>query len=285
MFYVVKVIIIMHIMRNKYILKQISNSSMISVTQTYLRQSVMWLCIFFITLFLDIECIYSWSYSNKWNFCRLNRIINMAVNDDDKVPLNYRVMEDDLKPKFNIRSLDDLEEEKRQARSGYTKEQETERTERKAATAALKSKQYNSKVFGAVDFEELYYRSGGSSRRFKTGNIKKEDLNGVEPSIPFIFATVPIAMCAMGYQISVFLAQHFAIQYVDSEVYPVQRLAIVGRNFVVGIVTLATGFSGVIALGLIIMGIAVTIGVAKGELDPKKKEESGEAANKNSIPL
>lgn len=234
----------------------------------------MWLAFIFIILTISLECVYLWRLGYQRNYWRMNRVINMGMDDDDKVPLNARPMDDDLKPKFNIRSLEDLEEEKRQARTGYTKEQQAERNERKAETAALKKKQYSSKVFGAVDFEELYSRSGGSSRRFKTGNINKEDLNGIEPSTPFIFATVPIAMCAVGYQISVFLAQHFAIQYVDSEVYPVQRLAIVGRNFVVGIVTLATGFSGVIALGLIIMGIAVTIGVAKGELDPKKKEST-----------
>ena len=35
-----------------------------------------------------------------------------------------------------------------------------------------------------------------------------------------------------------------------------------------GMSTLATGFCGVISLGLVLLGIAVTVGVAKGELDP-----------------
>jgi hypothetical protein len=40
---------------------------------------------------------------------------------------------------------------------------------------------------------------------------------------------------------------------------------------VLGMSTLATGFCGVISLGgLVLLGIAVTVGVAKGELDPNK---------------
>jgi hypothetical protein len=48
----------------------------------------------------------------------------------------------------------------------------------------------------------------------------------------------------------------------------------------VGITTLASGFTGVISIGLFLLGITVAIGVAKGELDPNnekipdKKEET-----------
>ena len=57
--------------------------------------------------------------------------------------------------------------------------------------------------------------------------------------------------------------------------YPIQRGAVVARNLVVGISSLATGFTGVVGLGLLAMGIAVAIGVAKGELDPSADNLSG----------
>ena len=49
----------------------------------------------------------------------------------------------------------------------------------------------------------------------------------------------------------------------------------VARNLVVGISSLATGFTGVIGVGLLAMGIAVAIGVAKGELDPSAENVTG----------
>jgi hypothetical protein len=72
------------------------------------------------------------------------------------------------------------------------------------------------------------------------------------------------------WQLSVYFTAHFAITFVDSPIYPVQRLAVIGRNLVVGITTLAAGFSGVVSLGLFLMGCAVAVGVLKGELDPSK---------------
>lgn len=80
-------------------------------------------------------------------------------------------------------------------------------------------------------------------------------------------------MCAVGWKLSNYLSAHFAINFVTSEFYPVQRLAIVARNVIVGITTLGTGFSGLIAMGLLALGVAVSIGVAKGELDPNKIRE------------
>lgn len=79
-------------------------------------------------------------------------------------------------------------------------------------------------------------------------------------------------MAYLGYLFSTYLIKHLAIDFVDSEIYPIQRAAIVIRNLVIGISTLATGFSAVVCIGLIGLGIAVTIGVLKGELDPKKDD-------------
>jgi len=40
--------------------------------------------------------------------------------------------------------------------------------------------------------------------------------------------------------------------------------------FISGTTTLATGFCAVVSLGLMLLGITVTVGVASGKLDPNK---------------
>lgn len=57
-------------------------------------------------------------------------------------------------------------------------------------------------------------------------------------------------MAFLGWQATAWLIANFAVDFIDSDIYTVQRLAIVSRNIVVGIFTLATGFSGVISLGI-----------------------------------
>lgn len=70
------------------------------------------------------------------------------------------------------------------------------------------------------------------------------------------------------------MTETFAVQFIDeSNPYPVQRAAIVARNLVVGLSALASGFTGVVAVGLFAMGCVVGVGVLKGELDPNKADE------------
>lgn len=73
---------------------------------------------------------------------------------------------------------------------------------------------------------------------------KLEDLNGIEPLRPLQFSVVALLMAAIGWQLTSFLSENFAIGFVDSNVYPMQRLAIVARNIVVGIMTLGIILKG-----------------------------------------
>jgi hypothetical protein len=100
---------------------------------------------------------------------------------------------------------------------------------------------------------------------------KLEDLNGINPLIPLLGSAVPFAMAYAGYQLSVYLTANFAVGFLSSDIYPVQRAAIVARNIMVGFSTLATAFSGVIGVGLLALGVVVAAGVMRGELDPNKK--------------
>ena len=74
-----------------------------------------------------------------------------------------------------------------------------------------------------------------------------------------------------------FLAQLFATHPLDTDIYFVQRLAQVFRNAVLGLSSLASGFFGVIGVGIFLLGLRVAYGVARGELDPTPiKKKAGE---------
>ncbi len=135
-----------------------------------------------------------------------------------------------------------------------------------------------SATFGGMSVEDLQSRMQESPYRAQSWDDlpdQKEDLNGINPVSTITFSVVPMAMCFALIQLTSWLSAHFAIDQVDSDVYPIQRGAVVARNLVVGISSLATGFTGVIGVGLLAMGIAVAIGVAKGELDPSAENVTG----------
>lgn len=181
------------------------------------------------------------------------------LDDDDKPKLQFI---DTDKPMVNVKSLDELSAPKPKVKpiepSPYFKKKEE---------LVDMDTPFKSKTFGSLKLEELQ-----STRTFTDRKIlrQKQDLNGIQPLTPFTFATVPALMSAAAWQVSLYMAGHFAVEYLDADFYPVQRLAVVGRNVFVGVFTLAAGFCGVISVGLVLLGIAVTIGVAKGELDPHK---------------
>ena len=97
---------------------------------------------------------------------------------------------------------------------------------------------------------------------------KEEDLNGIEPYKPFQFSLVAGAMAVLGWKLTIFMTDNFGVSLLDSEYYPIQRFTIVARNIIIGLSTIFSSFSACIAVGLVGLGIAVSIGVAKGELDP-----------------
>jgi hypothetical protein len=95
-------------------------------------------------------------------------------------------------------------------------------------------------------------------------------LNGINPLTPILFSLVPFSMMVLGYQLSNYLTLNFAVSFLYSDLYTIQRLAVVARNVIVGLTILATAFCGVIGLGLFLLGMTVLIGILKGELNPNK---------------
>jgi hypothetical protein len=135
-----------------------------------------------------------------------------------------------------------------------------------------------SATFGGMTIDSLQARMQDSPYRAQSWDElpdQKEDLNGINPVTTIAFSVLPMGMSYGLIQLTTWLSEHFAIDQIDSPIYPIQRGAVVARNLVVGITSLATGFTGVVGLGLLAMGIAVAVGVAKGELDPNADNATG----------
>ena len=141
----------------------------------------------------------------------------------------------------------------------------------KSTTRSISSK--TSATFGSMTIDDLKKRMIPLENNLGKPLPKRtEDLNGINPVVPILFSSFPFLMAFGGYKLSSYLSAHFAVQFLASDIYTLQRIAIVARNILVGLTTLGTTFCGVIGLGLFALGITVGFGVLKGELDPNKKD-------------
>lgn len=202
---------------------------------------------------------------------KLNAAAIRGDDDDERQPLV--MLEENDAPRISIK--DDEPVQKKNIPSSSSSSTSSPYL---SSSSRSNDKPKVSATFGSMSIEDLKSRMKTREVIAEPGKWdlpqKKEDLNGINPITPLVFSAVPAAMAYVGWQVSHYLTATFAIQYVNSEIYPVQRIAIVARNVVVGITTLATGFSGVVSLGLFLLGITVAIRVIKGELDPKAELES-----------
>lgn len=153
-------------------------------------------------------------------------------------------------------------------------------------TPASKTYVSDPPIFGDMSLKDFSARqrtsafSTSPAKPLKLKQTQPVDLNGIPPLKPFLFSAVALCMCLLSWQAAVFLAQHFAVQLLNSDIYPLQRASVVSRNLLVGITTLAAGFSGVVGVGLLGLGAQVAWGVSRGELDPNRTSETTESLNK-----
>jgi len=184
-----------------------------------------------------------------------------GANDDERMPLV--MAEENDGPRISIKDEEPTNRKPASVLSSLSSP---------SSSSSSTKKEKPSATFGSMSIEDLKSRMKERESLAEPGKWdlpqRKEDLNGINPITPLFFSALPAGMAFVGWQVSRYLTANFAIQFVESEIYPVQRLAIVSRNVVVGITTLATGFSAVVSLGLFLLGIAVAIGVLKGELNP-----------------
>ena len=120
-----------------------------------------------------------------------------------------------------------------------------------------KTKEYF-KEFRSTKTEEERQRSLEEAR----------DLNGVNPLVCIGGAAFAWACAGALWVLTTYLGVFFASHPLDSDVYFVQRVAGVFRNVVVGLSSLASGFFGVVGVGIFLLGVRVGYGVIIGELDP-----------------
>lgn len=120
-----------------------------------------------------------------------------------------------------------------------------------------KTKEYF-KEFRSTKTEEERQRSLEEAR----------DLNGVNPLVCIGGAAFAWACAGALWVLTTYLGVFFASHPLDSDVYFVQRVAGVFRNVVVGLSSLASGFFGVVGVGIFLLGVRVGYGVIVGELDP-----------------
>lgn len=191
--------------------------------------------------------------------------------DDDDSKIGFKDASDS--PKFGIKTLDEMKSSKSASNSGSSSSSSSSSS---TSSKAVK----RSATFGSLTVEDLKSRMVAvEGPQAKELPKRIEDLNGINPLVPLFASSVPFAMSFFGYKLSSYFALNFAIDFLSSDVYTVQRIAIVARNVLVGLTTLATTFSFVIGVGLLILGLTVGAGVLKGELDPNKKPIEGSQTN------
>lgn len=109
------------------------------------------------------------------------------------------------------------------------------------------------------------------------------NLNGVNPLVAGGSGLVAFGGSYALWTATSFFADLFASNPVETDFYTAARLSGVFRNIIIGLFSLASGFFGVIGLGLVLLGGRVAIGVLTGELDPtpirKRRDQELEMPN------
>lgn len=124
--------------------------------------------------------------------------------------------------------------------------------------------------YGSKKKRDLFkdFRSEKTEEERMRSIEEARDLNGINPLV-CIGGAAFAWVCAGGlWLLTTNLGGFFAMHPPDTDVYFIQRLTGVFRNVVMGISSLASGFFGVIGLGVFLLGGRVALGVMSGELDP-----------------
>lgn len=121
------------------------------------------------------------------------------------------------------------------------------------------------------------FRSTKTEEERRRSIEEARDLNGVNPLV-CIGGAAFAWMCAGGlWLFTTYMGVVFASHPLETDVYFLQRVAGVFRNVVMGLSSLASGFFGVVGVGIFLLGVRVGYGVMVGELDPTPiKQKKGE---------
>ena len=112
------------------------------------------------------------------------------------------------------------------------------------------------------------FRSEKTDEERQRSIEEARNLNGVNPLVALTASAAAFAGAAGLWFVTGYLAALFATHPITTDVYALQRLFSVFRNLVMGLSSLASGFFGVVGMGLFLLGVRVAYGVSTGELDP-----------------
>lgn len=128
----------------------------------------------------------------------------------------------------------------------------------------------NKEKYGSAKKREYFkeFQSRKTDEERERSIEEARDLNGVNPLVCIGGAAFAWACAGALWVMTTYLGVLFTEHPLETDLYFVQRVAQVFRNAVMGLSSLASGFFGVIGIGIFLLGIRVAYGVMTGELDP-----------------
>lgn len=203
--------------------------------------------------------------------------VRLAAEDDD-ISSSPTAISDNVERRFSAAT-----QEKTEIIVPTGEEEIVSTSPNKAATSTV-NERLLSEIQASVEKEK--YGSAKKREYFKEFQSQKteeerqrsideaRDLNGVNPLVCIGGAAFAWVCAGALWVFTTYLGVLFTEHPLATDVYFVQRLAQVFRNAVMGLSSLASGFFGVIGIGIFLLGIRVAYGVMTGELDPTPIKQS-----------
>lgn len=153
--------------------------------------------------------------------------------------------------------------------------------ELQAATDAEKG----SKTEFGKKFKDAFKYSEKSEAERELAIEQARDLNGVNPTVTILASFFAFGMAYGLWWLTGFLGALFVSHPISADApYAFSRIAAVFRNVIMGLSSLASGFSFVSGLGVFLLGVRVAYGVLTGELDPTPIKKPGLKNDQVEIP-
>jgi uncharacterized protein YchJ len=153
--------------------------------------------------------------------------------------------------------------------------------ELQAATDAEKG----SKTEFGKKFKDAFKYSEKSEAERELAIEQARDLNGVNPTVTILASFFAFGMAYGLWWLTGFLGALFVSHPISADApYAFSRIAAVFRNVIMGLSSLASGFSFVSGLGVFLLGVRVAYGVLTGELDPTPIQKPGLKNDQVEIP-
>ena len=139
------------------------------------------------------------------------------------------------------------------------------------------AEEYNTKPtndFESTLTEEEKQRKAEKERIEKQDEEALADLNGINPRFALFGSGFTLFLAFVFWRITQGMAVTFNNLHIETDIYPVQRVANTASTALIGLAALGTGIFGGIGLGLTALTTRIIYGVVTGELDPNKPRKA-----------